>query len=165
MLALSSRPWLGYSDQGRFNISPLSYEAIDYATGFASDQCPEGFVAIVKSQLRILTVENVGEAFNQQVTRLRYTPRRLLVHPDYSTLIIAEADPGAIPLALRVDLQQRAEKLGQPAQGVEFDEEAAALEEQFGPPRGEAGQWACCLRIIDPSASLATVFVQEVCSC
>lgn len=73
MLALSSRPWLGYSDQGRFNISPLSYEAIDFATGFASDQCPEGFVAIVKCQLRILTVENVGEAFNQQVTRLRCT--------------------------------------------------------------------------------------------
>lgn len=32
----------------------------------------------------------------------RYTPRRLLVHPDYSTLMIAEADQGAIPLALRV---------------------------------------------------------------
>ncbi len=31
MLALSSRPWLGYSDSGRFVISPLSYEALDYA--------------------------------------------------------------------------------------------------------------------------------------
>ncbi|GFH30320.1 splicing factor 3B subunit 3-like, partial [Haematococcus lacustris] len=31
MLALSSRPWLGYSNQGRFSISPLSYEALDYA--------------------------------------------------------------------------------------------------------------------------------------
>lgn len=36
-------------------------------TGFASDQCPEGFVAVSKGTLRILTVENVGEAFNQQV--------------------------------------------------------------------------------------------------
>jgi splicing factor 3B subunit 3 len=35
--------------------------------GFASDQCPEGFVAIVKNQLRILAVENVGDTFNQQV--------------------------------------------------------------------------------------------------
>ena len=32
MLALSSRPWLGYSDMGRFSISPLSYEALDFAS-------------------------------------------------------------------------------------------------------------------------------------
>ena len=31
MLALSSRPWLAYSDQGRFSISPLSYEPLDHA--------------------------------------------------------------------------------------------------------------------------------------
>lgn len=31
MLALSSRPWLGYSDQGRFNLVPVSYEKLDYA--------------------------------------------------------------------------------------------------------------------------------------
>lgn len=31
MLALSSRPWLGYTDMGRFQIMPLSYEALDYA--------------------------------------------------------------------------------------------------------------------------------------
>lgn len=33
MLALSSRPWLGYSDQGKFNLVPMSYEALDYASG------------------------------------------------------------------------------------------------------------------------------------
>ena len=32
LLALSSRPWLGHSDQGRFNISPLSYEALMHAS-------------------------------------------------------------------------------------------------------------------------------------
>ncbi len=32
MLALSSRPWLGYSDQGRHNLSPLSFEALDHAS-------------------------------------------------------------------------------------------------------------------------------------
>ena len=31
MLALSSRPWLGYSEMGRFQVTPLSYEALDYA--------------------------------------------------------------------------------------------------------------------------------------
>ena len=33
MLALSSRPWLGYSDHGRFNLVPMSYEALDWACG------------------------------------------------------------------------------------------------------------------------------------
>lgn len=115
MLALSSRAWLGYSDQGRYNLSPLSFEALDYASsalpdlrqdgfprlrvvcccivgclfttgvssdgmlaipaGFASEQCPEGFVAVVKSSLRILMLERLGETFNQTSVPLRYTPR------------------------------------------------------------------------------------------
>jgi len=163
LLALSSRPWLGYSDMGRFNITPLSYEALDFAAPFASDQCPEGFVAVVKGSLRILTVENVGETFNQQVTRLRYTPRKLLIHPDYNTLFVGEADHGCVPLAEREDLKTRAQQAGNtgPLQGVEFDEELAALEEQFGTPRGATGQWASCLRIVDP-ASLSTAFVSEL---
>eukprot|EP00798_Chlamydomonas_sp_ICE-L_P023642 gene23642-9170_t len=187
MLALSSRPWLGHSDMGRFSIGPLSYEALDHASvigplfvealegpasgsagqvhgdedGFASDQCPEGFVAVVKNTLRILTVENVGETFNQQVTRLRYTPRKLLIHPEFNTLVIAESDHGAIPLAEREDLAERAKQEGVALQGPEFDEETAALEEQFGSPCGQAGQWACCLRLVEPT-SLSTVFVTEM---
>ena len=31
MLALSTRPWLGYSDQGRFNLVPVSYDQLDFA--------------------------------------------------------------------------------------------------------------------------------------
>lgn len=59
---------------------------------------------MVKGTLRILAVDNVGETFNTSVCRLRYTPRKLLVHPGYKTLIVAEADHAAIPLAEREDL-------------------------------------------------------------
>ena len=114
MLALSSRPWLGHSDMGRFQIAPLSYEALDHAAAFASEQCPEGFVAVSKGALRILAVDNVGEAFNQVAARLRYTPRRLLVHPeadalgpDAGCLVVAESDHAAVPLAEREDLRER----------------------------------------------------------
>lgn len=31
LLALSSRPWLGYSDMGTWSCMPLSYEALDHA--------------------------------------------------------------------------------------------------------------------------------------
>lgn len=64
-------------------------------------------MAVSKGTLRILSVENVGETFNQQVTRLRYTPRKLAIHPQHNTLIVAEADHAAIPLAEREDLRQR----------------------------------------------------------
>lgn len=56
----------GYSEMGRYTLAPLSYEALDYASGFASDQCVEGFCAVSKNSLRILTLERLGEAFNQQ---------------------------------------------------------------------------------------------------
>ena len=72
--------------------------------GFASDQCPEGFVSVAKSTLRILTLERLGETFNQQTAVLRYTPRKFVIHPDLRVIIVAEADHGAVPLAQREDL-------------------------------------------------------------
>ena len=36
-----------------------------------------------------------------QVTRLRYTPRKFVIHPEHKTLVIAEADHAAVPLAQR----------------------------------------------------------------
>lgn len=71
MLALSSRPWLGYSDMGRYNLTPLSYEALDYSSSFSSEQCPEGFCAVAKNTLRILSLERLGETFNQQVVQVK----------------------------------------------------------------------------------------------
>ena len=71
MLALSSRPWLGYSDMGRYNLTPLSYEALDYSSSFSSEQCPEGFCAVAKNTLRILSLERLGETFNQQVIQVK----------------------------------------------------------------------------------------------
>lgn len=72
MIALSSRPWLGYSDMGRYKITPLSYDSLDHCSGFSSEQCPEGFCAVTNGTLRILSLERLGEAFNQKV---QYAPR------------------------------------------------------------------------------------------
>lgn len=49
---MSSRSWLSYSYQSRFHLTPLSYETLEYASGFASEQCPEGIVAISTNTLR-----------------------------------------------------------------------------------------------------------------
>ena len=32
---------------------------------------------------------------------LRYTPRKLVIHPEFNTLIVAEADHGTLPWAER----------------------------------------------------------------
>lgn len=42
VLAMSSRTWLSYYYQNRFYLTPLSYETLEYASGFASEQCNEG---------------------------------------------------------------------------------------------------------------------------
>ena len=179
---MSSRSWLSYVHQRRFHLTPLSYESLEYASGFASEQCPEGIVAISGNTLRlgvfwgfgifggflgnfleflkrffellgvlvrilkwglgsgrktlnvallvviglgihppsihhvytqhqnptkkldnitqnhhhhihrILAVEKLGVVFNQSVTPLQYTPRRLEIHPPSQGLILIEAD-------------------------------------------------------------------------
>ena len=40
-------------------------------------------------------------------------------------------------------------------QGVEFNDELAAKEEQLGAQKGEPGFWASCVRVLDPT-SLST---------
>lgn len=54
VLAVSSRSWLSYSYQSRFHLTPLSYDVLDYASGFSSEQCPEGIVAIAANTLRYI---------------------------------------------------------------------------------------------------------------
>jgi hypothetical protein len=94
------------------DVSPIVFSTIPLQR-FASEQCPEGFVAVVKNTLRILSVENIGETFNQSVSRLRYTPRRLLVHHDLRALLVAESDYQAVPLADNAELQKRLMVSGQ----------------------------------------------------
>lgn len=38
MMALSSTPWLGHVHNGKFQLVPLAYDAIDYVAPFASDK-------------------------------------------------------------------------------------------------------------------------------
>ena len=81
VLAVSSRSWLSYSFQARFHLTPLSYDLLEFASGFSSEQCPEGIVAIAGNTLRILSLEKLGVIFNQVATPLQYTPRKLAIHP------------------------------------------------------------------------------------
>jgi len=52
LLGLSSRPWLGYTLNSTLNLTPLSYEPLEYASSFRSEQCPDGMVGIQGPNLR-----------------------------------------------------------------------------------------------------------------
>lgn len=54
VLALSSRPWLGYSDiqTKGFTLTPLDYVPLEWGWNFSSEQCEEGMVGIQGQNLR-----------------------------------------------------------------------------------------------------------------
>lgn len=57
VLALSSRPWLGYSDQQTksFMLTPLDYIGLEWGWNFSSEQCVEGMVGIQGQNLRYVS--------------------------------------------------------------------------------------------------------------
>lgn len=71
VLALSSRSWLSYNYQGRYQMTPLSYDPLDFAAEFSTEMCPEGVVAVSGEKLRIFGVERLGEVFNQAALPLK----------------------------------------------------------------------------------------------
>lgn len=105
LLALSSRPWLGYNYQSRYHFTPLSYGSLEYASHFASEQCPEGIVAITGNTLRIISIERLGEVFNQRDIPLLHTPRKFIIHPQTGHLIIIESDYNSSSTSDKVKLR------------------------------------------------------------
>lgn len=160
VLAMSSRTWLSYYFQNRFHLTPLSYESLEFASGFSSEQCSEGIVAISTNTLRILALEKLGAVFNQITFPLEYTPRRFAIHNDTSRLITAETDHNAYTedtKALRKT--QMADEMREAAGEDEQDlanEMADAFinevlpEDIFSAPKAGAGMWASLIRIIEP---------------
>ncbi|CAI9716004.1 splicing factor 3B subunit 3 [Octopus vulgaris] len=160
VLAMSSRSWLSYTYQNRFHLTPLSYETLEYASGFASEQCPEGIVAISTNTLRILALEKLGAVFNQVSWPLQYTPRKFIIHQDSNNLIIIETDHNAYTESTKQQRkQQMAEEMIEAAQEDERQLAAkmadAFLEEDlpentFGAAKAGTGMWASVVRIINP---------------
>lgn len=57
VLALSSRPWLGYSDPqtSGFMLTPMNYVGLEWGWNFSSEQCMEGMVGIQGQNLRYVS--------------------------------------------------------------------------------------------------------------
>ncbi|KAG7281570.1 hypothetical protein CRUP_007604 [Coryphaenoides rupestris] len=141
VLAMSSRSWLSYCYQSRFHLTPLSYETLEYASGFASEQCPEGIVAISTNTLRILALEKLGAVFNQVAFPLQCTPRKFVIHPETNNLIVIETDHNAYTEATKA---QRKQQMAEMAAAFLNENLPEAI---FGAPKAGAGQWASLVRV------------------
>jgi len=143
VLALSSRPWMGYTDPltKGFMMTPLSYAELEYGWNFSSEQCQEGMVGIHANYLRIFTIEKLGDNLIQKSVPLTYTPKRLVKHPDQPYFYTIESDNNTLPQELQA-------KLLADSSAVNGDARALPPEE-FGHPKAR-GRWASCISVVDP---------------
>ncbi|QDZ20127.1 subunit 3 of splicing factor 3B [Chloropicon primus] len=152
MMALSSRPWVGYTKEGRFTLTPISYEGLSHATHFSSEQCPEAIVGVAQTSLRILVIEHLGDVFNSSACGLKYTPRTMAVNEEQKVIAVGEADCGVVPNQFTTAMAPK--ENGDAMDTGEDDGENEPSEEkvQFGSVRGNPEQWASCIEVIDATS-------------
>ncbi|KAF4511313.1 hypothetical protein G6O67_003121 [Ophiocordyceps sinensis] len=143
VLALSSRPWLGYPDPitKTYMMAPLNYPELQWGWNFTSEQCEEGLVTIHGQDLSIISIDRLGDTLTQKSVPLSYTPRKLIKHPDQPVFYTIESDYNTLPPKLQSRL------LADPA-AVNGDAKVLPPE-IFGHPRGNR-HWASCISVVDP---------------
>lgn len=143
VLALSSRPWLGYSDpqSKSFTLTPLDCPTLAWGSNFSSEQCPEGMVGIENKNLRIFSIENLGNNLLQQSIPLTYTPRKFVRHPEQPYFYVIEAENNTLSQSTRLRLLNDTT--------VVNGDSVVLPPEEFGYPKAQ-GHWASCIQIVDP---------------
>lgn len=101
VLALSTRPYVGYNLHGRFHFQAMSYDTLESASYFTTEALPEAIVAVAGSTLRIIAADKLGQPFNAKTLPLQYTPRRMAFHIPTGLAVIAESDHNAFSSAER----------------------------------------------------------------
>jgi splicing factor 3B subunit 3 len=147
VLALSSRSWLSYYYQNKFQMTPLSHEPLQNASNFSSEQCPEGLVAITGNTLVVFSIKKLGEVFNQKVFPLKYTPRKFTFHPKTKKMIIIETDHNAYK-------ESDLEKFQSEEMEVEGEDEILPENEYGKLKPNKDGKWASYIRIVDTNLIL-----------
>eukprot|EP00049_Salpingoeca_infusionum_P019072 m.360060 g.360060 ORF g.360060 m.360060 type:complete len:1203 (-) comp18864_c0_seq1:145-3753(-) len=149
VIALSTRPWVSYTFQGRPKMTPLSYDMLEYAHAFSSVQCAEGMVAVAQNTLRVLSLDRLGSVFNQSSLPLQFTPRKLLLDEDMGAAIVLESDQGARVDSKKEEVVVAANAAEEASDSAEKHVFQRLPEAQFGEPYAGEGLWASNIRIVD----------------
>lgn len=137
----------------------MSYESLEQATSFSSSQCSEGIVGIKDNEIRILSVERLGEMFTQKIMHTRYTPAKMLVTPYTNNLFVVEKDFNCTSETQRKLIQQRIYDQTKLQDYLMLDFEKVGYPKPSVLAKGKE-QYASCIRIVDPF-TLKTVYLQE----
>ncbi|KAI9653994.1 MAG: pre-mRNA-splicing factor rse1 [Bathelium mastoideum] len=150
VLALSSRPWLGYTDQQTkgFMLTPLDNPPLEWGWNFSSEQCREGMVGIQGQSLKIFSVEKLSNNLLQESISLQYTPRSFVRHPEHPLFYVIEADNNVLAPATRTRLLNDAPTNGHTP---------TLPPEQFGYSRGRK-HWASSIQIVDPISTKSVIY-------
>ena len=143
VVALSSRTWLTMSEAGKIRSAPFSYVPLDWLHSFSSSTGEQGYVAISKNSLRVISTDSVHQVFNQTVHPLRYTPRKMTVHPPTRNLVLVESEMGVTSVS---EDQLKARLTG----GSDSVESVESARRSAGPARVAGAKWASALRMYDP---------------
>jgi splicing factor 3B subunit 3 len=143
VLALSSRPWLGYSDvqTKSFMLTSLDYVGLEWGWNFSSEQCLEGMVGIQGQNLRIFSIEKLDNNVLQESVPLAYTPRHFVKHPEQPLFYVIESENNVLAPATQARLLEDSK--------VQNGEAVIPPAETFGYPRA-TGHWASCIEVVDP---------------
>lgn len=143
VLALSSRPWLGYSDpqSKSFTLTPLDCPTLAWGSNFSSEQCPEGMVGIENKNLRIFSIEKLGNNLLQQSIPLTYTPRKFVRHPEQPYFYVIESENNTLSQSTKLRLLNDTTAVN--------GDSVVLPPEEFGYPKAQ-GHWASCIQIVDP---------------
>lgn len=145
ILAISSRPWLGYATSGQqFTLAPLLGTALTSGASFYSEDIgSDSLVAFEGSTLSILTLgEDLSNEFVCSETKLRYTPKKMLW--DGHTCFVVQSDPHT----------QSPYKL---------DDESASVDVEYYDAFGytpKQNAWASCLQAVDHPEGTVTASME-----
>ncbi|KAF1745117.1 hypothetical protein MXB_2594 [Myxobolus squamalis] len=156
VLAVSSRNWLSYYYQNRHNLTPLSYEPLEFASPLSSEHCFEGIVAVARNSLRILVAEKLGQTFHKTSYPLKYTPRKFLLETSSKTFFIIESEYNA--LNTNSVLERKKHIANELNEALIMDEAPDLVESyihrflnrEIGTPKAGIGTWASLIRVFSP---------------
>ncbi|KAM9998298.1 hypothetical protein ACTFIY_007955 [Dictyostelium cf. discoideum] len=188
MLALSSRVWLNYINQGKLDIVPLSIEPLENASNLSSEQSAESIVATSENKIIIFSIDKLGDLFNQETIKLNATPKRFIIHPQTSYIIILETETNYNTDNIDIDkINEQSEKLllekqKELQQEMDIDDDQdnndqnneieSSFKKLFKPKAGK-GKWKSYIKIMDPITheSLESLMLEDgeagfsVCTC
>ncbi|KAF3050035.1 pre-mRNA-splicing factor rse1 [Didymella keratinophila] len=173
IIAMTSRPWLGYTHPrtGVLQLTPLNYIPFKSAWNFEGTQF-KGIICVSGAELRIFTFNDLTDNTTYENIPLKYTPRKMVGQHEQGLFYVIQSENNTLNDATRQNLIQDAEvkkengvKTENGTDGeMEVDGEAAGDElpaVEFGYPRVQ-GRWASCIQIVDPVTEKAVVHTVDV---